>query len=403
MMKKLRFKNNNKQYPEPRLVKLSEVLVEGSKVKVYDTNKYKKITVMLNLKGLKFAEIDRDMADTRPFYQRRTNEIIIGKQNYFNGSIAIVSDEFNDAICSNAIMSFSSKQNNPFFLFSLLSQDSFMKQREKLANGTGQKELSENDFLSFEIKLPVIDEQEKIGGFLRTIDKLIQKQQDKIGLLKELKKGYLQKMFPKNDANVPEIRFKGFTDAWEQRKLGDMAKSFEYGLNASAMEYDGINKYIRITDIDEDTRLFKTSDLTSPNIEYNGSDNYLLKKGDILFARTGASVGKSYIFRENDGKVYFAGFLIRARIKSNYSPKFIYQTTLRDEYRKKIMITSQRSGQPGVNAKEYSSFEFMIPSYEEQMKIGEHLEKIDHLITLHQRKLDQLETLKKGYMQRLFA
>jgi type I restriction enzyme S subunit len=115
-MEKLRFKDDNKQYPEPRLVKLSEVLVEGSKVKVYDTSKYKKITVMLNLKGLKFAEIDRDMADTRPFYQRRTNEIIIGKQNYFNGSIAIVSDEFDGAICSNAIMSFSSKQNNPFFL-----------------------------------------------------------------------------------------------------------------------------------------------------------------------------------------------------------------------------------------------------------------------------------------------
>jgi type I restriction enzyme S subunit len=260
-----------------------------------------------------------------------------------------------------------------------------------------------NEFSEELIQTPSYAEQEKIGGFLSTFDNLIDKQQDKIGLLIELKKGYLQKMFPKNDANVPEIRFKGFTDAWEQRKLGDMAESFEYGLNASAMEYDGINKYLRITDIDEGTRLFKTSDLTSPNIEYNGSDNYLLKKGDILFARTGASVGKSYIFRENDGKVYFAGFLIRARIMSNYSPQFIYQTTLRDEYSKKIMITSQRSGQPGVNAKEYSSFEFMIPSYEEQMKIGEHLEKIDHLITLHQRKLSQLENLKKGHMQRLFA
>jgi type I restriction enzyme S subunit len=252
MMKKLRFKNNNKQYPEPRLVKLSEVLVEGSKVKVYDTSKYKKITVMLNLKGLKFAEIDRDMADTRPFYQRRTNEIIIGKQNYFNGSIAIVSDEFNDAICSNAIMSFSSKQNNPFFLFSLLSQDSFMKQREKLANGTGQKELSENDFLSFEIKLPVIDEQEKIGGFLSTFNKLIQKQQEKIGLLKELKKGYLQKMFPKNDANVPEIRFKGFTDDWEQCELGgisdvtklagfEFTEYVEYSDNGKIIALRGLN------------------------------------------------------------------------------------------------------------------------------------------------------------------
>lgn len=206
------------------------------------------------------------------------------------------------------------------------------------------------------------------------------------------------------DQNIqkPSIRFKGFTDAWEQCKLGDMAESFEYGLNASAKEYDGINKYLRITDIDEDTRLFKTGDLTSPNIDYNGSDNYLLKNGDILFARTGASVGKSYIYKENDGKVYFAGFLIRARIKSNYNPQFIYQTTLRDEYSKKIMITSQRSGQPGVNAKEYSNFEFLIPSYEEQVKIGEHFEKIDNLITLHQRKYDKLVNTKKALLDKMF-
>ena len=109
-MDRLRFKDdNNIVFPNPKLTKLSNVLNQGSKDKVEDTSKYNKITVMLNFKGIKLAEIEREMADTRPFYLRRTDEIIIGKQNYFNGSIALVSKEFDGTICSNAIMSFSVK------------------------------------------------------------------------------------------------------------------------------------------------------------------------------------------------------------------------------------------------------------------------------------------------------
>ncbi|WP_396443314.1 hypothetical protein [Lactococcus lactis] len=92
---------------------------------------------------------------------------------------------------------------------------------------------------------------------------------------------------------VPELRFPGFTDDWEERKLGDLATSFEYGLNASAKSFDGTHKYIRITDIDDSSRKFNSQSLTSPDIDLSSADNYKLKNGDILFARTGASVGKS--------------------------------------------------------------------------------------------------------------
>ena len=149
-------------------------------------------------------------------------------------------------------------------------------------------------------------------------------------------------------ANVPAIRFAGFTDVWEQRKLGEICTSFEYGLNAAAKDYDGENKYIRITDIDDETRAFHQSDITTPDFPLETADNYLLREGDIVFARTGASVGKSYIYREKDGKVYYAGFLIRARIKSDYNAEFVFQNTLTTEYEKYIRITSQRSGQPGI-------------------------------------------------------
>ena len=190
--------------------------------------------------------------------------------------------------------------------------------------------------------------------------------------------------------------------AWKQRKLGELASSFEYGLNAAAKEYDGENKYIRITDIDDNTHEFLTDNLTSPDIELTGADNYKLTEGDILFARTGASVGKSYIYKNSDGLVYYAGFLIRARIKEEYDTEFVFQNTLTDRYNKYIAVTSQRSGQPGVNAQEYAEFEIKVPKKEEQTKIGTYFRNIDNLITLHQRKCDEAKKLKKCMLQKMF-
>ncbi|WWY82667.1 restriction endonuclease subunit S (plasmid) [Pediococcus pentosaceus] len=205
-----------------------------------------------------------------------------------------------------------------------------------------------------------------------------------------------------NQTKYPKLRFKGFTDPWEERKLGDLATSFEYGLNASAKEFDGIHKYIRITDIDDSSRKFDHESLTSPDIDLSSADNYKLQYGDILFARTGASVGKTYIYSDSDGLVYYAGFLIRARIKSGVDSNFIFQHTLTSSYENFIRVTSQRSGQPGVNAKEYSIFEISVPSYEEQQRIGSFFKQLDNTTALHQRKLAKLKELKQSYLQKLF-
>ncbi|HFC9254512.1 TPA: restriction endonuclease subunit S [Enterococcus faecium] len=251
--------------------------------------------------------------------------------------------------------------------------------------------------------MPILNEQKQIGLFFKQLDDTIALHQRKLDLLKETKKGFLQKMFPKNGAKVPEIRFPGFTGDWEQRKLGELAESFEYGLNASAKKFDGSNKYIRITDIDDINHKFNQNGVTSPDIDFANADNYKLKKGDILFARTGASVGKTYMYRESDGLVYYAGFLIRARIKSKISSEFVFQTTFTDSYNQFIKITSQRSGQPGVNAEEYSNFKIMIPNYEEQDAIGCFFKQLDDTIALHQRELDVLKETKKGFLQKMFV
>ncbi|WP_349535680.1 restriction endonuclease subunit S [Leuconostoc mesenteroides] len=191
--------------------------------------------------------------------------------------------------------------------------------------------------------------------------------------------------------------------SWEQRKLGDLTNSFEYGLNASAKKFDGIHKYIRITDIDDSSRKFNSESITSPDIDFSSADNYELKQNDLLFARTGASVGKSYIYTESDGLVYYAGFLIRVRIKPEFDSNFVFQNTFTSSYENFIRITSQRSGQPGVNAKEYASFEISIPSLEEQQMIGSLFKQFDNLITQNERKVNLLKQLKQAYLQKIFS
>lgn len=173
---------------------------------------------------------------------------------------------------------------------------------------------------------------------------------------------------------------------WEQRKLGECMDSFEYGLNAAAKEYDGTHKYIRITDIDDETHNFIQSNLTSPDIDFNSDvSDYKLNINDIVFARTGASVGKTYLYNPSDGDLYYAGFLIRGKVNEACDAGFIYQNTLTRDYDSFIRITSQRSGQPGVNSKEYATFRLNIPCKDEQEKISELLNRLDKLFTLHQQ------------------
>jgi type I restriction enzyme S subunit len=269
--------------------------------------------------------------------------------------------------------------------------------------GTKVQNISKPNVENYEFLCPLILEQSRIGTYFQNLDKLITLHQTKYSKLVNIKKAMLEKMFPKNGADVPEIRFKGFEGKWEEFSLGMMAETFEYGLNAAATSYDGVNKYIRITDIDDDTHVFIIDALTSPDTNLSVADNYKLKEGDLLFARTGASVGKTYYYKASDGLVYYAGFLIRARIKPEFDIKFVFQNTLTHKYDNFIRLTSQRSGQPGVNAQEYSLFKIMTPNIEEQTKIGNYFQNLDNLITLHQKELEKLKNIKKGCLERMLV
>ena len=280
---------------------------------------------------------------------------------------------------------------DPDFLVTYYETDRWYKSVQLIAaegaRNHGLLNIAPDDFFETQICIPKrIDEQRRIGAFFDRLDSLITLHQRKYDKLCVLKKSMLDKMFPKGGSLYPEIRFAGFTDPWEQRKLGEVASGFEYGLNAAASDFDGEKKYLRITDIDDQTREFRTDDLSSPDINNPIDDRYLLKEGDILFARTGASVGKTYLYKASDGKTYYAGFLIRAHVSDEADAGFIFQSTLTERYKQFVLLTSQRSGQPGINAQEYSDLLLPLPSLMEQRRIGAFFDRLDSLITLHQRK-----------------
>ncbi len=403
----MRFKGFTDDWEERKLGEFSDVRDGTHASPKYVSQGHPMVTSKnLTHSGLDMTDVsfltDKDFNEINKRSKVSIGDILFGMIGTIGNPVIVDRDDF--AIKNVALIK--EKTSNPItnkWLLQYLKSPSFNRFIQKENAGGTQKFIALGLIRDMKLRVPEFDEQQKIGAFFKQIDDTIALHQRKLDLLKEQKKGYLQKMFPKNGAKVPELRFAGFADDWEERKLGDLATSFEYGLNASAKSFDGTHKYIRITDIDDSSRKFNSQSLTSPDIDLSSADNYKLKNGDILFARTGASVGKSYIYADSDGLVYYAGFLIRARIKSGVDSNFVFQHTLTSSYENFIRVTSQRSGQPGVNAKEYSTFEISVPSYEEQRKIGSFFKQLDDTITLHQRKLDLLKEQKKGFLQKMFV
>ena len=199
---------------------------------------------------------------------------------------------------------------------------------------------------------------------------------------------------------VPNLRFKEFQGEWEKCKFGDIATGFDYGMNAAAKTYDGVNKYIRITDIDEATSTYTDKDIVSPDGVLK--DNYLVNDCDILLARTGASTGKSYLYKKSDGKLYYAGFLIRANV-TTHDPYFVFSQLHTHRYWRWVSIMSARSGQPGINSQEYSSFPIYTTSIKEESKIAKLLSLLDDRIATQNKIIDKLQSLIKGIRNDVFG
>ena len=264
------------------------------------------------------------------------------------------------------------------FLYSEIQTQKFQNELDSRKSTSAQPGIYLGDLSEVPIVFTTnLDEQTKIGDYFNNLDHLITLHQQKITLLTKLKKAMLEKMFPKKGTVIPEFRFNGFANAWEQRKLSDVVDSVDTG--KSKFDKEGSSGEYPI--------LGSTS-----VIGYDDEYDY---EGDfILTARVGANAGSLY---RHAGKVKISDNTVFIQASQNI--EFLYQLLIRFD----IKRLSFGTGQPLVKASELKRLELMMPTnMEEQMRIGVYFKNLDHLITLHQRKLDMLKKLKLACLSEMF-
>ena len=280
----------------------------------------------------------------------------------------------------NSVISFSDYDDD-FIYTSILNSSTKIKQ---LAATQAVPIINKNEFGKSIIKIPSLEEQQKIGAFFKQLDDIIALHQRKLDLLKETKKGFLQKMFPKNGAKVPEIRFPGFTEDWEERRLQEVVDRYD-------------NLRIPIT----------ASKRVAGNTPYYGAngiqgyvEGYTHDGEFILVAEDGANDLKNYPVQYVDGKVWVNNHAHVIQAKENLADNMFLMNAIRSINIEPFLVGG---GRAKLNADVLMKLEVIIPLKSEQQKIGNFFKQLDDIITLHQRKLDLLKETKKGFLQKMFV
>ena len=263
--------------------------------------------------------------------------------------------------------------------------------------------IKDKDFVQMPIPLPNLEEQSKIARFLENVDNLIAANQRKLDLLKEQKKGYLQKMFPKNGAKVPELRFAGFADAWEQRKLGKMGYTFT-GLSGKTKEDFGHGNAKFVTYMNVFSSPVSNSEMVE-NVEVD-SKQHQVEYGDVFFttsSETPQEVGMSSVWLETAENIYLNSFCFGYHPMVEFDPYYLAFMLRSPVIRKKFMLLAQGISRYNISKNKVMEMLVPVPEIVEQQKIGSFFKQLDDTITLHQRKLEKLQELKKGYLQKMFC
>ena len=303
------------------------------------------------------------------------------------GHAAVIPEELDNTAAHALIMFRNPKEEiEPYFLNYEYQTDKAKKQIENITTGNTIKHILASDMQEFVVDIPKYEEQKAIAGYFCKLDHLITLHQRKCDDTKKLKKYMLQKMFPKNGEKFPEIRFKGFTEAWEQRKLSDVTESIKNGYTYRA---DGSRDHrYKITRIESiSSGVINTEKLGSSD-EVN--ENYRLVDGDILFSHINSLpyIANTALYTADLGEIYHGMNLLNIRsrheeIDSHFLLHLLKKESTRDWFR---IIAKPAVNQASISTTEVGSFKFLIPGMEEQKKISSSLDNLDHLITLHQRK-----------------
>ena len=249
-----------------------------------------------------------------------------------------------------------------------------------------------DDFLKESILVPSLEEQHQIGKYLDKLDNLITLHQRKCDETKELKKFMLQKMFPKNGEKKPEIRFEGFTDDWEQRKLGDLAEFNPKSEVPEAFEYVDLESVVG-------------TEMVSHRLEYKESApsraQRLAKCGDLFYQTVRPYQKNNYLFEKADSNYVFStGY---AQLRPYYDGYFLLCLVQNEGFVKDVLESCTGTSYPAINAADLAAIEVKYPiDIKEQSVIGSYFRQIDNLITLHQRKCDEIKEIKKFMLQNMF-
>lgn len=254
------------------------------------------------------------------------------------------------------------------------------------------------------VSFPKKDEQEMISLYFSTLDNLITLHQRKYDETKTLKKYMLQKMFPQNGEKVPEIRFDGFTEDWEQRKLGDITVKIGSGKTPSG----GKSAYV-----ETGIPLIRSQNVNGDKVDFadivfvdettdESMANSRVYTNDVLLNITGASIGRSAVYKGLESANVNQHVCI-IRPTEGYQPDFIQLNLSSDNGQKQIDASQAGGGREGLNFQEIGKMQFCFPSLNEQKCIGRYFNSLDHFITLHQRKCNELKEIKKYMLQNMFV
>lgn len=325
------------------------------------------------------------------------------------GHAAVIPEELDNTAAHALIMFRNPKEKiEPYFLNYEYQTDKAKKKIENITTGNTIKHILASDMQEFVVDVPKYEEQKVIASYFCNIDRLITLHQRKCEEMKTLKKYMLQKMFPQNGQSVPQIRFSGFTEDWEQRKVTELLKNsssaMKIGPFGSALkkEYfveEGIKVYAQENAFTGD---FSMGDYYITEDKYKELKSCELYPGDLVISMMG-TIGACAIFPKNAEKGIMNSHLLRLQFNNEVIPEYIMYL-LRDSVliRKQIDRLSVGSIMSGLSSSVVKKLVFPIPKLAEQKRIVEYLDSIDRLITLHQQKCDELRNIKKFMLQNMF-
>ena len=343
---------------------------------------------------------------SKKYKETRFNDIVYNPANLKFGAIA--RNKYGNAVFSPIYVTFDVKKQfaNPIFIEMLVIRKSFIQRALQYQQGTVYERMAVQveDFLSLNVMVPSIQEQQKIGEISNNITTIITLHQRKLDQLQTLKNYCLQNMFPAKGEKAPAIRLKGFMDDWKQHKLGELL-TFRNGFNGNSQQYGSGIPLISVMDILNNNFIF--SDLIRSKAALNETEikRYAVHYGDVLFQRsseTAEDAGTSNVYLDSQNIAVFGGFVICGRKIGDYDPVFLKYLLDSNKIRRQIVIRAQGAQHVNVSQDTLKDISIDLPSMSEQKMIGAHLYNLDNLITLQQRKLDQLQSLKKFMLQNLF-